>query len=141
MRGSVASLLAAFNAMTDHDGRLKAGAVYRALLGRLPSGAGFGVPLSVSWGRPFAPGAAAPLIVVTEYHRMNDAGFYVGWVRYALKVTPSWGGGIDVTIRGPAADGLREYVAEVYHAALCEPAEAVFAMGEGWRLLPLPADG
>jgi hypothetical protein len=139
MIGTVASLLVSFDRMAVSRPDLRAADVVAALRDRLPSGSGFDAPPTVEIRPARRKGAPPELRIRAPFHLMNGAGFYVGWTTYRITVRPAWNGGIDVTIRGPDADGLREYVADTYHHALTRPAEAAFTAGEGWRLLPLPA--
>jgi hypothetical protein len=127
--------------MTASRPDLRAADVVKTLVDRLPHGSGFDAPPTVEIRPARRKGAPPELRIAVPFHRMNDAGFYVGWVEYRIAVYPAWDGGIDLTIRGPDADGLREYVETTYFNTLSEPADADYIPGEGWRLLPLPADG
>lgn len=79
----------------------------------LPSGSGF------DSGNHFIAEESRPdrLIFATSFHHMNDSGFYDDWTNHRVIVTPEFGGfGLKVT--GRDKRGIKEYIADSFHAAL-----------------------
>lgn len=79
----------------------------------LPHGSGFdcgcSVPIERKWKNR--------IIINTDYHYMNDDGYYDGWYRFRIVVTPGFSG-IDVKVHGRDRDGLKEYVGDTIYDAL-----------------------
>jgi hypothetical protein len=50
---------------------------------------------------------------------MNDAGYYDGWTDHIVIVSPSFDG-IDIKISGRNRNDIKDYLHDVFHAALTE---------------------
>jgi len=79
----------------------------------LPSGAGFdsGTTLIV------AKSTADRLVLHTEYHHMNEAG-YAGWTSHEVVVRPSLAYGIDLLVKGRDRNEIKEYIGDIFQEAL-----------------------
>lgn len=79
----------------------------------LPSGSGFdsGVALDES-------STPENLVFTTFFHHMDEYGGYCGWSEHRVSVRASLVHGIDVRVSGRNVRGIKEYIAEVFHAAL-----------------------
>jgi hypothetical protein len=58
------------------------------------------------------------LWITTEYHHMDENGYYGGWSAFVVTVRGSMISGIDVDIRGKDRDGTKDYLAELFYCAL-----------------------
>lgn len=79
-----------------------------------PSGSGFdnGCTLDLD------ASSEEKLIISAPYHAMDSNGYYSGWVNYRIAVRASLAFGAIVRVSGPSHDGLKEYVADVFHNVL-----------------------
>ena len=85
----------------------------------LPSGGGFDA------GTAFDAdvSTAGRLVFDTSFHHMNEHGSYVGWSEHRVLVTPTFEG-IEVKVTGRDRNGIKEYIADVFHEALSAEAPA-----------------
>lgn len=80
----------------------------------LPTGSGFdsgttvGVDLST----------ANCLVLHTSFHHMNEHGMYDGWTEHTLRVRPTFDGSVRITISGKNRNEIKDYIHDVFHAAL-----------------------
>jgi hypothetical protein len=82
----------------------------------LPSGSGIdnGTRIDTGKCRP------TTLVLRADYHKMNENGYYTGWVSFKVTVRAKFES-IDVNVTGRNVDSdLREYLADTYHHALLE---------------------
>lgn len=56
------------------------------------------------------------LVLTFEFHHMNETGM-CGWTEHRAIVTPAFDG-IDIRITGRDRNGSKEYLYDIYHAAL-----------------------
>ena len=59
------------------------------------------------------------IVLMCEFHHMNDAGYYDGWTAHKITVRPSFDG-IDLTIGGRDRNQIKDYLADTYHYALTQ---------------------
>lgn len=83
----------------------------------LPHGSGFdaGTTFDVEshiYGNP------ERLIFGADYHHLNANGFYTGWTRHAVIVSPSLVGGISLRVTGRDKNGIKDYIAETFNHCL-----------------------
>ncbi len=99
------------------------------LIDSLPSGSGIDAGVELL-------NESEPSFITLDvpYHALNDVGYYVGWVNFRITVTPDLrfqtGFGLDVeclddeTPEDIGADGIADYLADVFWHALSQPAPA-----------------
>ena len=63
------------------------------------------------------------LVFDISYHHMNDVGMYDGWSEHTVIVTSDLCFGFDTRITGRNRNGIKDYLAEVYHLALNQDVE------------------
>jgi hypothetical protein len=82
----------------------------------LPSGSGVdcGTKLDIEFSNP------DKLVFDVDYHHMSDGGYYDGWTKHQVIVTPSLGHEFSLQITGPDRNDIKEYLHEIFHAALSE---------------------
>lgn len=82
----------------------------------MPSGSGIdcGTTLDVDKSR------SDRLVFHFSFHHMNDVGMYCKWTEHSLIVTPSLVTGFDMHITGQDYRDVKDYLYEVYSAALTE---------------------
>jgi hypothetical protein len=80
---------------------------------KLPSGSGF------DNGTEFDMELSGDnrLVFHTDFHHMNDAGYYDGWTKHTVTIRPSFSG-FDMTISGPNRNDIKDYIADAFHTAL-----------------------
>jgi hypothetical protein len=91
----------------------------------LPRGAGFDCGTRILGRTQNGSG----FILETEFHHMDDNGFYDGWTEHRITVRPSFVGGFDLTISGQNRDDVKGYIAEVFNAALMRPVDLNAVLG------------
>lgn len=58
------------------------------------------------------------LVFHTEYHHMNEVGFYDGWTEHSVIVTPSLQFGFTMRITGRNRNDIKEYMYDVFWECL-----------------------
>jgi len=81
-----------------------------------PSGSGIDCGTSFD----FARSKPNKLVFVVGYHHMDDAGGYDGWTSHSIVVRPSLYFDIDIRITGKDRNGIKDYLADVFHSWLTE---------------------
>lgn len=86
----------------------------------MPSGAGW------DSGTTFEEDESNPhkLVFSGSYHHMNDLGTYDGWTDHKIIVTPRFNG-IDIRITGRNRNGIKEYLHQLFYAALQQEVEVL----------------
>lgn len=79
---------------------------------RLPHGSGFDAGTRLE-----DASTADRLVFSTEFHHMNDVGFYDGWTDHLIIVTPTFTG-FDIRVSGKDRNGIEDYIADTFHYAL-----------------------
>lgn len=91
--------------------------VWQELLNRavehLPQGGGFDDYPKIVEGRT----KTNRLVFSGAYHKMDDVGFYVGWVSYNIIVFPDFVSGFRLSLKGPLGD-LREFILDAFYESL-----------------------
>ena len=80
----------------------------------LPSGSGIdsGTAIDLDESTP------EKIVLTTEYHHLNDGGYYDGWTAHKVIITPSLQFGISVKITGRDRDDIKDYLSDVFDTAL-----------------------
>lgn len=60
---------------------------------------------------------ATKLVFNTEYHHMNENGFYDGWTSHKVKIIPTFYG-IDVRVTGRDRNQIKDYLGDTFDYAL-----------------------
>jgi hypothetical protein len=60
------------------------------------------------------------LVFNTAFHHMDEAGGYDGWTEHQVIVTPSLEMGYSIRVTGRDKEEIKEYIAEMFSAALDE---------------------
>lgn len=81
-----------------------------------PSGSGIdhGTQLDFDRSKP------NKLVFSADFHHMDDAGGYDGWTSHSIIVRPSLYFDIDIRITGKDRNGIKDYLADVFHSWLTE---------------------
>ena len=82
----------------------------------LPSGSGIDSGCTVN------PKTSDKFIIESSYHRMDEHGYYDGWIDFKVIVKASLTSNIDLTIIGNFGkhQDLKEYLYELFDHALCQ---------------------
>lgn len=64
------------------------------------------------------------LVFNTAYHHMNENGYYDGWTEHVVTVRPSLVNGIVLTISGRNRNDIKDYLSDIFDAALSSDIEA-----------------
>ena len=54
------------------------------------------------------------VIFNTEYHHMNTDGYYDGWTRHKIVVTPSFNG-MNIKVSGRNKNNIKDYIGDVFY--------------------------
>ncbi len=81
-----------------------------------PSGSGIDCGTQLDFDRS----TPNKLVFSADFHHMDDAGGYDGWTSHSIIVRPSLYCDIDIRITGKDRDGIKDYLADVFHAWLTE---------------------
>jgi hypothetical protein len=82
----------------------------------LPHGSGFDCGCKFDYERS----KPDRLVITTEYHRMDDNGFYDGWTSHDVIVTPSLSSWYDIRITGKDRNGWKEYAYQEFDYCLTQ---------------------
>lgn len=82
----------------------------------MPSGSGFdcGTQLDLDESTP------EKLVFYTDFHHMNEAGYYDGWTEHRITVRPSLAFGFTLTISGKNRNEIKDYIHQAFDCALDE---------------------
>lgn len=80
----------------------------------LPAGSGFDNGTALDYLRS----TPEKLVFTTAFHHMNDHGFYDGWSTHDVIVKPSLIFRLDIKVTGRNRNGIKEYIAEMFHSSL-----------------------
>jgi hypothetical protein len=67
--------------------------------------------------------SAKKLVFATEFHHMDANGYYAGWTRHKVIVTPTFVFDIDIRVTGENRNNIREHIAETFATWLRSEAE------------------
>jgi hypothetical protein len=85
----------------------------------MPSGSGFDTGTHLDLGAS----DGERLVFFTSFHHMNEAGYYDGWTDHAVRVYPDLADGYRLVIGGRDRNGIKEWIVEVFDAALRQEVE------------------
>jgi len=80
----------------------------------LPSGAGFDNGTQIDWDAS----TGEKLVFATAFHHMDNNGFYKGWTKHKVILTPSFVHEFSMKVTGPNTNQIKEYIAESFGCAL-----------------------
>lgn len=69
---------------------------------------------------------AEKIVIQTQFHHMNDNGFYDGWTDHTIIVTPSFRG-INLRISGRDRNQIKEYLYATFNYALSQEVPEISA--------------
>lgn len=75
-----------------------------------PSGAGIDSGTAIDLDKS----TGEKLVFTTEYHHMNENGYYDGWTEHTITVKPSLIHGITLSISGRNRNDIKEYLYQVF---------------------------
>src|SRR5713101_2458129 len=79
-----------------------------------PSGSGFDSGTRLDWDESHED----KLVFTTEFHHMNENGFYVGWTNHTTTVTPSLIRGFHLRVSGRNVNDIKDHIAETFSSFL-----------------------
>ena len=85
----------------------------------MPSGSGIDAGTSFNLDKS----TDEKLVFETSYHHMNEHGVYICWTDHTITVTASLSFGISIWIGGRNRNETKDYLYEVFHAALMTEVE------------------
>ena len=86
----------------------------------MPSGSGFDNGTSLDHDRS----GGERLTFNTAFHHMDENGSYNGWTEHAVTVRPHFIGSLQVKVSGQDKNGIKDYIAECFDAALSQEIDA-----------------
>lgn len=101
----------------------------------LPSGSGFDMGCRLD----FEESTPNRIVVQTDFHHMNGAGFYTGWTDHKVVITPSLAFGFEVKVTGQNRNLIKDYIADVFIQALMHEFDFTEKMREIFE--PRPRQG
>lgn len=84
------------------------------VLSHMPHGSGFDCGTKIDLDASHAD----KLVFTTEYHHMNDGGYYDGWTQHTITVTPSLQHKYHLRISGRNRNDIKEAIHECFDVAL-----------------------
>lgn len=90
-------------------------AIEKLVKDRMPSGSG----LDAGTKFDFEASRLDRLVLITDFHHMNEHGFYDGWTYHKVIVTPSFVG-FDLRITGRDRNQIKDYLYDIFYQALGE---------------------
>ena len=78
----------------------------------LPSGSGLdsGVRIDLDRSKP------NKIVFHTEFHHLNENGYYDGWTNHSIIVVPEFGGEFDIKITGKNRNQIKDYLYDLFYA-------------------------
>lgn len=82
----------------------------------LPSGSGFdcGTTIDLDESGP------ERVVLRTEFHHMDDGGYYDGWTDHTILITPSLQFGFELRITGKNRNDIKDYIYQIFEQVLNE---------------------
>jgi hypothetical protein len=80
----------------------------------LPSGAGFASGTTINLEKSHAD----KLVFETSFHHMNEAGYYDGWTKHTVTVTPNLYNNFHLRISGRNRNAIKNDIHEMFNVAL-----------------------
>jgi hypothetical protein len=105
----------------NEEWEIKHGEDIRQLVELLPHGSGIDGETALDYGKSNRD----RIVLLAEFHTMDENGFYGRWIAYRVTVTPSLVCGIDLTITdnfGKHSD-IKDYLYETYFWGFRQPIE------------------
>lgn len=80
----------------------------------MPSGSGFNSGTTLEIDRC----ADDKLVFFTQFHHMNENGYYDGWTMHTVTVRPSLVNNIEIKVGGRDRNQIKDYIYQVFEMAL-----------------------
>ena len=87
-----------------------------------PRGSGFDAGTHLDWDKS----TTSKLVFRTEFHHMNDVGYYDGWTQHEVIVKPSFLFDCDIRITGRDRNQIKDYIDEVFNNTLARDEDFKF---------------
>ena len=58
------------------------------------------------------------IVLGTDFHHINEVGYYDGWTTHKIVITPCLRFGFDMRISGRDKRNIKEYIGDVFHDVL-----------------------
>ena len=81
----------------------------------LPRGSGVDCGTTIVWSKT----DRSKITFEVSFHHMDEHGGYDGWTEHLVIVTPEFDG-INIRVTGRDRNGIKEYLADLYHDALTQ---------------------
>lgn len=88
--------------------------IERLLKEYLPSGSGFDDGTKIDLDASHAE----KLVFITGFHHMNEIGYYAGWTKHVVAITPSLASGFHIRVSGRNRNEIKDYIHEAFDRAL-----------------------
>jgi hypothetical protein len=82
----------------------------------LPSGSGFDTRTILLWNESHE----GKLVFETEFHHMNDTGYYTCWTKHKVIITPSLSNDFSLRVTGRDKNQIKDYIAETFEFSLSQ---------------------
>lgn len=69
------------------------------------------------------------IVIDVPFHVMSENGFYVGWRTFKVVVRPAFQS-IDIEVKGRDVNGLKDYLADLFHEALTRRIDIVAGLAD-----------
>lgn len=100
----------------------------------LPRGCGFDMGCNLD----FQESKPNRIVIRTDFHHMNGAGFYTGWTDHKVVIRPSLAFGFEVKVTGQNRNLIKDYIADVFIQALMHEFDFTEKMREIFEPRPEP---
>lgn len=108
--GSIASLMTGGNPW-ESDARAELADIESD---HLPNGSGFDCGTRII----IDESSDSRIVLATDFHHMNENGYYDGWTTHRVILTPSFQFGFEIRVTGKDRNGIKEYIGDAFHSAL-----------------------
>lgn len=85
----------------------------------LPSGSGFDIGTAIDLDES----GHERVVLRTEFHHMDDGGYYDGWTDHTILITPSLQFGFELRITGKNRNDIKDYIYQIFEQVLNEEIE------------------
>ncbi len=76
-----------------------------------PSGSGIDCGTKIN----FDASGDTKVVLTTEFHHMNDGGYYDGWTQHTITAVASLRFGFTLKVGGRDRNSIKEYLGDLYH--------------------------
>ena len=86
---------------------------------QFPCGSGFDMGTKLDWDAS----RENRIVLATEFHHMNEGGYYTHWTAHEVIITPDLAYGYNIRVTGRNDNAIKEYIIDVFGETIARDVE------------------